>query len=73
MIKMSKRFRASAAVAINQAGVHLLLALKNPLFPAGHQQTPTMPVSMAPTDNSNWAVLRKLARARFPEDKEVVD
>jgi hypothetical protein len=28
---------------------------------------------MAPTDNSKWAVLRKLALARFPEDAEVAD
>jgi hypothetical protein len=28
---------------------------------------------MAPTDNSNWAVLRELALDRFPEDAEVAD
>jgi hypothetical protein len=28
---------------------------------------------MAPTDNSKWATLRELARARFPEDAEVAD
>jgi hypothetical protein len=28
---------------------------------------------MAPTDNSKWAVLRKLTLARFPEDAEVAD
>jgi hypothetical protein len=28
---------------------------------------------MASTDNSKWAVLRELARARFPEDVEVAE
>jgi hypothetical protein len=28
---------------------------------------------MAPTDNIKWYVLRKLARAHFPEDGEVAD
>jgi hypothetical protein len=28
---------------------------------------------MAPSDNSNWAVLRELALARFPLDAEVAD
>jgi hypothetical protein len=28
---------------------------------------------MAPTDKSKWALLRKLALARFPEDAEVAD
>jgi hypothetical protein len=28
---------------------------------------------MAPTVNRKWVLLRELALARFPEDKEVVD
>jgi hypothetical protein len=55
----------------NRAGACPPLAPKKPLFPTGHQQTPSPPASMAPTNNSKWVMLREVVDAMRRAEKTI--